>query len=239
VLLRPYSQMSALTLVPASMSIRLVEVTAPTNSMARKRSPLPRNTVENRRSSTSPICSRITPMNQRKAIPANGTRLRLHRINVRRWASDWSDWRLSVDRARRSITIAVRSSTAKRMPAIAAERRLRQKPAVSVGVPVVMSPRPSDAPVGARIHWGRAASPRHQPTRRAAALCSPVPRAGSPTARRKRSLQSCRLPCQGRYCRAIATRSRSSGSMKWSLSSVPRSICTQLILPVKRLDWAV
>jgi hypothetical protein len=61
----------------------------------------------------------MTPMNQRKAIAANGTRLVLHRINVRRWASDWSDWRLSVDRARRSITVAVRSSRAKGMPVIA------------------------------------------------------------------------------------------------------------------------
>ena len=37
------------------------------------------------------------------------------------------------------------------------------------------------------------------------------------------------------YWRAMATRRRSSGSMKWSWSSSPRSICTQWILPVKRL----
>ena len=42
--------------------------------MATKRMPLPRKTVENRRSSTTPIWSLITPMNQRKAMPANGTR---------------------------------------------------------------------------------------------------------------------------------------------------------------------
>jgi hypothetical protein len=125
----------------------------------------------------------MTPMNQRKAIAANGTRFRLHLINVRRWASDWSDWRLSVDRAWRSITVAVRSSRAKGMPVIAAVRRLRQKPAVSIGVPVVISPRPLGAPVGAMIGGDGASSPRHQPTRRAAAFCSPV-RAGSPTARR-------------------------------------------------------
>ena len=58
------------------------------NIMARKSSPLPRNTVENRRSSTTtPICSRTTPMNHKKAMPANGTRLRLSRISVRREAS--------------------------------------------------------------------------------------------------------------------------------------------------------
>jgi len=36
--------------------------------------PLPRNTVAKKRSSCTPIRSRITPMNHRKAIPANGTR---------------------------------------------------------------------------------------------------------------------------------------------------------------------
>ncbi len=42
-----------------------------------------------------------------------------------------------------------------------------------------------------------------------------------------------------RYCLAMATRSRSSGSMKWSLSSVPTSSWTHLILPAKRLSRAV
>ena len=37
---------------------------------AKKSSPLPRKTVENRRSSMLPSCSRTTPMNHRKAIPA-------------------------------------------------------------------------------------------------------------------------------------------------------------------------
>ena len=37
------------------------------------------------------------------------------------------------------------------------------------------------------------------------------------------------------YWRAIATRMRSSGLMKWSLSSSPRSIWTHAILPVKWL----
>jgi hypothetical protein len=40
-----------------------------------------------------------------------------------------------------------------------------------------------------------------------------------------------------RYWRAIATRSRSSGLMRWSASSAssPTSICTQLTVPVKTL----
>src|SRR5579872_1127744 len=42
--------------------------------MARNRSPLPRNTVAKKRSSCSPIRSRSTPMNHRKATPANGRR---------------------------------------------------------------------------------------------------------------------------------------------------------------------
>ena len=44
------------------------------------------------------------------------------------------------------------------------------------------------------------------------------------------------LPRCAPHCLAMAMRRRSSGSMKWSWSSVPRSICTQWILPVKRLD---
>ena len=45
-------------------------------SMAMKRSPLPRKTVAKNRSSRSPIRSRMTPMNHRKAMPAKGSRLR-------------------------------------------------------------------------------------------------------------------------------------------------------------------
>ena len=39
------------------------------------------------------------------------------------------------------------------------------------------------------------------------------------------------------HCRAIATRSRSSGEIRWSASSAssPRSICTQLTVPLKTL----
>ena len=84
---RPYAKTSALRFAPANIAIKLAVVAAPTNSMARKSSPLPMKTVEKSRSSTSPSCSRTTPMNHRKAIPANGTRLRLSRIRVRRCAS--------------------------------------------------------------------------------------------------------------------------------------------------------
>jgi len=41
------------------------------------------------------------------------------------------------------------------------------------------------------------------------------------------------------YCLAMVMRIRSSGSMRWSWSSSPRSICTQLIFPVNRLVRAL
>ena len=50
------------------------ETAAPTKSMATNNRPLPRNTVAKKRSSRWPTRSRITPMNHKKAMPANGTR---------------------------------------------------------------------------------------------------------------------------------------------------------------------
>jgi hypothetical protein len=47
---------------------------ADAKSMAGNKSPLPRNTVAKKRSSRSPNRSRSTPMNHKKAMPANGTR---------------------------------------------------------------------------------------------------------------------------------------------------------------------
>ena len=47
---------------------------AATNSMATNNRPLPRNTVPKKRSSRWPIRSLSTPMNHKKAIPANGMR---------------------------------------------------------------------------------------------------------------------------------------------------------------------
>ena len=41
------------------------------------------------------------------------------------------------------------------------------------------------------------------------------------------------------YCRAIATCHLSSGVMRWSLSSLPASSCTQLTVPVKWLSSGV
>ena len=50
-LLGPYAKRSAFGLGPASIASRPVELTAPMKSIAKKSSPLPRKTVENRRSS--------------------------------------------------------------------------------------------------------------------------------------------------------------------------------------------
>ena len=72
-------------------------------------------------------------------MPANGTRCRLSRMRVRRCGSVRSDCGLSVERAIRSIVIASKSSTPKMIPAIAAERRLRQKAAVRRGARTVTS----------------------------------------------------------------------------------------------------
>src|SRR5580704_137503 len=49
--------------------------------IARNRSPLPRNTVAKKRSSSAPIRSRKTPMNHRNAIPAKGSRPRARRMD--------------------------------------------------------------------------------------------------------------------------------------------------------------
>jgi len=56
------------------LAIRPPATAAPTNSMATNSRPLPKNTVAKNRSSRSPIRSRTTPTNHKKAIPANGMR---------------------------------------------------------------------------------------------------------------------------------------------------------------------
>ena len=79
--------MSALLFGCSSIRIKLDEIAAPEKRRARNNSPLPMKTVENKRSSTAPSCSRITPMNHRNAIPAKGTSWRLSRISSRRSSS--------------------------------------------------------------------------------------------------------------------------------------------------------
>ena len=103
---------------------------AATNSMPTNSRPLPRNTVANRRSSRSPIRSRSTPMNHRKAIPANGMRFRATATAVRRPGSasqapaipGWAGTET------RSSTSAVIRSKPKMIPAIAAPWDVRSGP---------------------------------------------------------------------------------------------------------------
>ena len=63
-------------------------------------------------------------------MPANGTSCRAPPDQATAGSSVRSDWSESSARASRIMTIAVMSSTAKRMPATAAERRVRQWRAV-------------------------------------------------------------------------------------------------------------
>ena len=173
---------------PDTIATRLVAVTAPWNSIARKSRPLPRKTVEKRRSSTSPSWSRTTPMNQRNAIPANGTRFRARRTSVRRPGSS-SIWpTVSPATASRIITSAAMSSTAKTIPATAADRRLRQRRATSPGAGVVTgsswqgasteaSRRARTRPAGA-ARWRARRCPARRPprpaTRPAPGSCAPT-----------------------------------------------------------------
>ncbi len=67
--------MSAAGMTPYKL-ITPPAMAAEANNMARNKSPLPRNTVAKKRSSFSPSLSRTTPMNHKKAIPANGSRFK-------------------------------------------------------------------------------------------------------------------------------------------------------------------
>ena len=78
-------------------------------------------------SSRSPIRSRMTPMNQRNAIPANGTRFSATITAVRRpeWASQAPGTAGLPGTESWISTSAVISSTEKAIPATAAARGVR------------------------------------------------------------------------------------------------------------------
>src|SRR5258705_4435610 len=95
---------------------------AEANSIARKKSPLPRKTVAKKRSSIPPRRPRSTPMNHKKAIPANGTRFSaratvLDPVLSQAPASSGSARTESRNNRRTEIM-----RTEKRMPAMAAAR---------------------------------------------------------------------------------------------------------------------
>ncbi len=111
---------------------------AATNSMPTNSRPLPRKTVAKKRSSRPPIRSRSTPMNQRKAIPANGTRFSAIVTAVR--CADWVSHEPAAAELAGTETLSSTSdemrSTEKTIPATAAARGvLRGLPACSAPWP--------------------------------------------------------------------------------------------------------
>ena len=100
----------------------------PTNTMPTNSRPLPRKTVAKNRSSRSPILSRMTPMNHRNAMPANGTKPSAMDTACRFCGSvsqslladslDGTDMRINRNTAP--------SSTEKTIPATPAERGVRR-----------------------------------------------------------------------------------------------------------------
>jgi hypothetical protein len=104
--------------------IKLSAIPADASIIATKMSPLPRNTEAKNRSSWTPSRSRTTPMNQRKAMLANGTSRRAASTELlrREFESHAPASAGSAGTATLISTIAVRSSTEKAIPAIPAAR---------------------------------------------------------------------------------------------------------------------
>src|SRR6516165_5702467 len=90
------------------------------NSIARNSRPLPKNTVAKNRSSRLPKRSRKTPMNHRKASPANGTRFNAMATRLELVLSQSPDSSGSVGTEIRSSQKTAKSRTQNRIPAIAA-----------------------------------------------------------------------------------------------------------------------
>ena len=166
---------------------------AAANSIATKSRPLPRNTVAKNRSSRSPTRLRITAMNQRNAIPANGTRT--------------TPTSAILPDFRRGRSPGSPSGCAGRRVVPQEERRGDEEQDEGEPRDPGRSRRPR-LPNGAGISSGD--------------------KGADPPAGRRGSREG--------HCRAIATRSRSSGVIRWSTSSASssRSICTQRTRPVKR-----
>src|SRR6266516_2497070 len=136
------------------------ETAAATKSMPTNNRPLPRNTVAKNRSSRSPIRSRSTPMNHKKAMPANGTRFSAITTAARRpgsvshapatpgWAGTES----------LSSTSAAIRNTENTTPATAAARGVRS------GLPACSGPWPT-GPSVIGLPSRPVAGPRHPFTR--------------------------------------------------------------------------
>jgi hypothetical protein len=93
---------------------------AAVKTMARNKSPLPKNTVEKKRSSLWPSRSRSTPMNHRKATPSNGTRFMASATVLEFVSSQAPGSSGSVGTERRSNKTISVNKIEKTIPAIAA-----------------------------------------------------------------------------------------------------------------------
>jgi hypothetical protein len=102
---------------------------AEANRMARNRSPLPRKTVAKKRSSSSPSRSRSTPMNHKKAMPANGTRFSTRATLFELVSSHAPVSNGSARTESRNSRRPVMRRTEKRTPAIDGTTTLFQPPA--------------------------------------------------------------------------------------------------------------
>src|SRR5947208_2104344 len=106
----------------AALARRSPATPAATKVSPRYNKPLPKKIVENNWSSSSARRSRTTPMNHRKAIPANGNKLKAREIVLACPASTAPVSDGSVGMESRMSVCPVAKSTAKIMPAMAAAR---------------------------------------------------------------------------------------------------------------------
>src|SRR6266700_1536333 len=106
----------------AALTRRSPATPAATKVSQRYNKPLPKKIVENNWSSSSARRSRTTPMNHRKAIPANGNKLKAKESVFACPASDAPVSDGSVGMESRMRVCPVAKSTAKIMPATAAAR---------------------------------------------------------------------------------------------------------------------
>ena len=225
-----------------AVSTRAPETAAATKSIAMKSRPLPRNTVAKKRSSASPTRSRTTPMNHRNAIPANGTsasatthrlpprtvgqpRPRLARVGGHRQA-DQHQGHPEQDREQnpRNSSGLGRSRAPRASPWLArvAGTPVTDPPLAKPPASLGRHPTVAARVVPAMRRRTYATSTSNHITHRG--LHDQVDSEHDEQRGEDPSL----------YCRAIATRSSSSGSILWSASAAaaPTSISTQLTSPV-------
>jgi hypothetical protein len=110
--------------------------------------PLPKNTVAKNRSSSRPRRSRRTPMNHRKAIPANGTRFNPSatgvRIRTEPQPGSWGSAGTEIHSSQNAATVNKENSIPAMAAAFGVFRFVRLK--ASFGVTACASQRSSEEP---------------------------------------------------------------------------------------------